>query len=460
MAIRIDTVQRFADELGKNPVVRVAKGALNKVYMDDVVIDPDVKVQRDFKFHLSPYKLPMTNQMRSGRCWIFTYTNMLKRKLMKRYNLPQTFLLSQKYIMFYDHLEKCNALLEVMYYMIHERGVPVHSLEFSSLRSGYLEDGGTWAFFTKLIHKYGIVPYEFYPDNRQSTFSTDFKDILEHQCYTQGTAIAAAKTRAEFERIKKECLQVCYNVLESFLGKPPTSFTWTYLDAKDRYHEVKKPFTPLSFVKKVITPVVNLDKFVVLINDPRNPYYRIYSVELLHNVVPDKFRDLAKVPTMVYFNVPLDIIKQAAYKSIRANIGVPFSADKTHNMFTDQSIFDTQNSWYKELLGVSFMRPRKFLFDNLTASPNHAMLFIGTNGPKGDWQVENSWGERNKDFPYLTMTDGWFDHYIGDVVVHESFLPKDIRGRYHKALKDPSKYVFYPFWDVFGSVAKHHGGQS
>ncbi|KAJ2056823.1 bleomycin hydrolase [Coemansia sp. S146] len=50
---------------------------------------------------------PITNQMSSGRCWIFAELNMLWQKMMKEYNLD-LLELSQPYLFFYDKLEKSN----------------------------------------------------------------------------------------------------------------------------------------------------------------------------------------------------------------------------------------------------------------------------------------------------------------------------------------------------------------
>src|SRR5687768_8398917 len=54
---------------------------------------------------------PITNQRRSGRCWLFASTNVFRVAIMKRYNL-ESFELSQAYLFYWDKLEKCNWFLE------------------------------------------------------------------------------------------------------------------------------------------------------------------------------------------------------------------------------------------------------------------------------------------------------------------------------------------------------------
>jgi aminopeptidase C len=80
------------------------------------------------------------------------------------------------------------------------------------------------------------------------------------------------------------------------------------------------------------------------------------------------------------------------------------------------------------------------------------MLFIGTNGPEGEWQVENSWGNENQKYPYLTMSDAWFGHYVGEIIVHKRYIPKALRDRY-RALHTQKRYTYLPFWDIFGTLA-------
>lgn len=450
MALELDQVGRYLANFRSSPNHRLAKSVLNNVNIDRLVNDPDVVVQREFKHTVMPHKLPLTDQYSSGRCWIFAFTNMLRRKMIKQYKLPEEFMLSQKYLLFFDHLEKCNALMEVMYFMVKHKGVDVYSLELTQLTSNYISDGGTWDFFVNLVLKYGLVPYETYPDNFQAANTTDLNDILSQHVRSNSTAIANAATEREFKRIKTDIMQACYNIIESFLGAPPSEFDWTYRDKANKYHN--KKYSPLQFYETVVKPTADLKKFMVLINDPRQPYNKLYSVELLHNVLPVTNTPLDELPSNLYFNVDLDIMKQAVHKSIMANMPVPFTADVNHYMFSSDARLDTGFN-YEDIVGVSFLKPRDALYQNLVTSPNHAMLFVGCNGEQGEWQVENSWGDMTATYPYLTMSKEWFDHYIGMVIVPKRIVPKHIVQQYETA-KATCKVRMYPFWDIFGTVAR------
>ncbi|MER3461705.1 MAG: aminopeptidase, partial [Armatimonadota bacterium] len=53
-----------------------------------------------------------TNQMRSGRCWLFAGLNTMRAQLIENLKLKPDFELSQAYLMFWDKLEKSNYFLE------------------------------------------------------------------------------------------------------------------------------------------------------------------------------------------------------------------------------------------------------------------------------------------------------------------------------------------------------------
>ena len=453
MALPEADVRKYASAFHKTTHHRLAKSVLNKVHIDTLASDPDATIQRGFSYTLDPPKIPLTDQKSSGRCWIFSFTNMIRRKLIKAHNLSPDFMLSQKYLLFYDHLEKCNALLEIMYFMSKHRGVKTASLEMSNLRESYVNDGGTWHAFVSLVEKYGLVPFDQYPDNGQAMETNTMGDFLSQFVSSHGVSIEKAASHADFLKIKHAALQSCYNMLEAFLGAPPVSVTLDFTDAKGNFHRsLHKPCTPQEYYMKYVHPVVDISQYIVLINDPRNPYHKMYSVELLHNVLPVTKVPLDKLPSNFFFNVPIDVLRDAVFKSIKGNMPVPFAADVKHYMQNTDSRMDTFVH-YEDLLGVSLLKPRKVLFENLISSPNHAMLFIGTNGNKGEWQVENSWGQENDKYPYLTMSDDWFEHYVGEIIVHRRFVPQQVKKQHDKEKKN-GKITFFPIWDVFGTLAK------
>ena len=462
VGIPMHKIAEFANTVNKDPNSRLVKSVLDKSLIDSVATDPDSPVQRVFKYLLTPNVLPLTNQQYSGRCWIFSFTNLIKRKMIGKYNLLPTFKLSQKFVLMYDHIEKCNTLLEILYFVMHKKNVPIASLEMLHLRSMYKGDGGTWDFFKNIVLKYGLVPYESYPDNMQSSHTHDLNEMLSDYICAQSPAIHAATTRAEFSKLKWDVLLNCYKMLESFLGAPPKTVTWRYSDNKGKVHECP-PCTPLEFYEKYIKNLVDVSQYVALINDPRQkyPYNRMYSVELLHNVLPADVADidLTRLPTNKYFNVKTSIMRAAIFKSIKANTAVPFAGDASKFLRHTESRLD-MDVHYNDFVPFDLIYPKKFLYENFISTNSHAMLFIGCNGEKDELQVENSWGKvmpatdvELPEYPYLTMSDAWFEHYVGEIYVHISHLDAATRKLYKQLSAKTSSYTFYPFYDVFGSVA-------
>jgi bleomycin hydrolase len=451
-ALHAKDVQKYSARLSKNPIHHIAKTALNKVGIDRLIVDGDEPISRVFKYRVKPLNIEIANQYSSGRCWIFSFTNLMRRKMMHKYNLPPTFKLSQKYLMFYDKLEKCNAYMECIYFMLTKKKLKHNSLEVAFMQKEAYKDGGTWGFFKELVLKYGVVPYEAYPDNEQAKSSAGMNDVLNQYLRSSISKIAANTNRDDFTTLKQQTLEECYAIIESFLGKPPTDFVWEYVTKKEKFVTSAK-LTPIDFYTKYVKPTVNVDDFVVLINDPRNEYYKLYSVELLHNVLPISEAKIAldRIPTNKLFNVPMEVMMTAVYNSIRSNTPVPFASDVSHLMNIDDSVMSAQDT-YKDLLGVQLVYPRKFLVSNNMTSPSHEMIFIACNGPSGEWQVENSWKQQNMDYKYLTMNNDWFTHYVCEVVVHKSYISTKLYKTY-STLVNNENYTWYALWDIFGRVA-------
>jgi len=436
---------------------RLAENVLSHTRIGDLVADSRAhRVPRTFDIRLDPaIVLPVADQRSSGRCWIFAFTALLRRSMVAHYGLDPSFQLSQKFVQIYDRLEKCNALLETYFFMRHRQGLGPQSLEMVSLRGNYLGDGGTWAFFVRIVAKYGIVPQEVYPENLQSGFTGDLRVLLGRYLLGLQTEAHQLVDRATFLRWKKKILRRCLRIMVAFWGAPPSEFVWARTTG-----EREATYTPRSFYENVVRPAVDPEAFVVLIHDPRHPFHRVHSVELSHNVLPDGTDDpsqtppdLARLPTNLYYNVPAEELAGLVLASLRANVAVPFAADVEMFMRAQASRMDLDLR-YADVLGFEPVSRKIHMYQNMVSGPNHAMLFVGASEPTKDptFQVENSWGAMNSAHPYLTMTGGWFDHYVGEIIVHRKFLPERWVRAYEAQIAR-SDILFYPFWDIFGQLA-------
>ena len=86
-------------------------------------------------------KTTCANQKRTGRCWIFAAVNMLRREVIEKQKLPESFEFSQSYVFFYDKLERMNYNLKLMM-QCHHDGVELSSRLVQHILREPFGDGG------------------------------------------------------------------------------------------------------------------------------------------------------------------------------------------------------------------------------------------------------------------------------------------------------------------------------
>ena len=91
---------------------RAIYNAISNNDINKLAVNTEARRQRpEYRFsHRVPSK-GITNQLSSGRCWLFTGLNVLRAQMMAANNLPEL-KLSQNYLFFYDQLEKSNLFLQ------------------------------------------------------------------------------------------------------------------------------------------------------------------------------------------------------------------------------------------------------------------------------------------------------------------------------------------------------------
>ena len=121
-------------------------------------------------------KLSITDQKRSGRCWLFAALNILRRSIIQKYDLAKDFELSQNYLLFWDKYERINYNLELI---ISTYDQPLDSREVQQILNNPCEDGGQWDMFTNLVRKYGVVPKHNYQESHHSSSTGDMRNIFK-----------------------------------------------------------------------------------------------------------------------------------------------------------------------------------------------------------------------------------------------------------------------------------------
>jgi bleomycin hydrolase len=388
----------------------------------------------------------ITNQKSSGRCWLFAALNVMRIETMREHNLKE-FEFSQNYLFFWDKLERSNYVLESIN-DASNNGHTVDSQMIQHLLSSPLGDGGQWDMVANLINKYGLVPKSVFPESRHSSYSREMNQILTRKIREYAKEIISNK-HTDFQLSKKKMLGEIYQLLVKFLGTPPSKFDWEYV-GKDGY-KIIKDLDPKSFYKNMVP--LDVDDYYSIIDDPRNEYNKLYSVQYLGNVVEGyKVR---------YLNLPIDRLKELAKNMLLDNKAVWFGCDVGKENLKSQCTMDLDILSYEEPLGVKFGLNKKDRIIYGESLMTHAMVLSGCNvidesnsvcNTKSQkvnrWEVENSWGDRGPAKGYCKMTDDWFSEYVYEVLIHKKYLSDkelDIINKKEYKILNP--------WDPMGALA-------
>jgi bleomycin hydrolase len=83
---------------------------------------------------------------------------------------------------------------------------------------------------------------------------------------------------------KTKMMEEIYGAMVIAFGSPPKPndlLEWTYVDKDQKFHRVK--MTPPEFYK---ASEFKAEEYFSLINDPRNEYNKLYTVDRLKNGIP------------------------------------------------------------------------------------------------------------------------------------------------------------------------------
>lgn len=285
-----------------------------------------------------------------------------------------------------------------------------------------------------------------------------------------------------------------WRVLCIHLGTPPTTFEWQYQD-KDKCTVNKGMMNPLQFAAEYIT--VPYEDYVCVVNDPRNPYMKQYSVEYLQSV--------AGGPPVTYLNVDVATMKDLTLKQLRAGLPVWMGCDVGKQLDRKGGVWDVEMFQYQALYGVKYgMDKRNRLLYSQTLM-THAMMFTGVNvvpdaaieaaaaadgsepascsteesaetnstttagkskkapkvvpnGRPTRWRVENSWGEAHGKKGFYCMNDCWFDEHMFEIACPRSMLTPEMLEAMHESVVP----TMLPAWDPMGSLARseYYSGSS
>jgi bleomycin hydrolase len=424
-----------------DPVRRVVQNAVTQVSVQNIANRREVVTEADHSFSIALDDWKVTNQKRSGRCWMFAALNLFRVGAMKKMKLKD-FEFSQNFTLFWDKLEKANYFLESIIGTA-DRQVDDRTVAF--LLAQPIVDGGQWHMLVSLVKKHGLVPKAAMPETESSGNTGAMNAVLVAKLRETARNLREMHARGagmqELRAAKEDALTVVHRILCIHLGTPPEGFVWQWKDKDGKFHRETR-MTPARFAEKYVT--VPLDEYVCLVNDPRphHSYGRTYSVEYLGNVVGGE--------PIIYLNVDVDAMKRATVRTLKDEEPVWFGCDVRKQMDGKLGLWDASLQDYESIYGTTFDLDKADRLQYGEARMTHAMLFTGVdlvNGKPRRWRVENSWGEDRGEKGFFLMNDSWFDEHMFEVAVRQKHLPAKLRRAVER------KPVMLPPWDPMGALA-------
>ena len=435
-AYKKDAAQQIAEQAVKNNGIHASSER------EHVVV-----TENNFVFSVDVDSEAVANQRQSGRCWMFSALNFLRFHMEKSLKLPKgSFQLSQNYNFFYDKLEKSNFFMENI---IKYAGSDLNDRRIDFLLATPQQDGGDFDPIVALVEKYGVVPEEAMPETAVTKNSSELDALLNRMlredAYALRKLVAEGKSEADIEEARKSMLSDIYRVLCVSFGEPPQTVDFVYRDTDKKYH-ADRGLTPLEFYKKYLGDV-KLDDCIGVINLPVEgmAYNKAYEIDMTGEVLGAKRR-------CRYVNVPIDVMKQATIKQLKAGEPVWFGCDVLQDSDFAKGIMSLNLYDVQKMMGLEFKLNKGERFQYNQSLPTHAMMIAGVDldedGNPIRWKVENSWGTTAHGKPvghqgYFIMDDSWFTEYNYEVAVRREYLPDDVVKAY-----DAEPEVL-PYWNTF-----------
>jgi bleomycin hydrolase len=396
--------------------------------IDDLARSRENAAALDTYFNIETASQSITNQQSSGRCWMFSGFNVLRSKYTHQHGDSLQLEFSEAYLFFYDQLEKANLMLQGV---IDNAGKPLDDQRVQFFFHYPLNDGGTFCGVADLTEKYGLVPREAMPESFASDNTSKARQLLSSKLREYGLQlrdmVAKNKSQASLNKAKVRMLAQIYHMLEMTIGTPPQRFTYTFRNKEGRPVGKAREFTPQTFYREVVGGSLN-GTFIMVMNDPRRPYYKTFEVELdRHTYDGHNWR---------YLNLPMDEIERLAIASLKDGRKLYSSYDVGKQLDRKRGFADTKNFDYEALFGTSFGMTKAQRIATFDSGSTHAMTLcavdVDEQGRARKWKVENSWGGDWGQKGCLIMTDRWFREYMFRLVVDKKYVSEKLLKDYEQ----------------------------
>ena len=487
---------------------KLAKNAVTSTRLENIIIDRDIAQSHNRIFsNVINVKTTPSDQKRSGRCWLFALSNLIRIKMIQEYKLPPDFEVSNSYLFFYDKLEKSNHFLHMI---LKYKNEPVNSRFNKFFLANPLSDGGNWNMILNLVNKYGIIPKDCFNETFHTENSLNIDLFLSNKLRDYAYLLRNLKNSNEIKVLIKKCLSEVYRILVIFIGEPPNKITWEYLE--NNKYKIIKDIEPLKFYKEYVP--INLNEYILLSHNPTQKEYTNFTINNFNNM-----KDGIEIN---YVNVNIEDIKNAIKKSLDDSEPLWFGCDVGKYLDKSFGILDTDLINYTTVFNTDIKLNKSNRLTYCTSDVTHAMLLRGydnqtiqkncksaipkiknmikqiehsegnkskeadkskeakklktkkksikqkgggkkkvnrkktrkkskpcingrqiTNKPVGKYLVENSWGKNDID-ENIVMTANYFEEYFYIVAVNKKYVSKKI---INVSKRRPKRLEV---WDPFG----------
>lgn len=376
----------------------------------------------DGYFSVETKKQNIQDQKSSGRCWMFSGMNVLRSDFALRTD-SLTLEYSHVYLAFWDQLEKANLFLQGV---IETAKKPIDDPKVRFFFKAPLNDGGTFCGIIDLADKYGLVPKEAMPETYSAENTSRMSRLISSKLREYGLQlrrmVAEGRKADAINAEKTKMLSTVYRMLALSLGEPVKTFSYAFKNKDGKAVTPLKTYTPQSFFKETVGESLD-GRYIMLMNDPRRPYYKTYEIEYDRHTYDGH--------NWKYLNLPMDEVAEVAVASLKAGHKMYSSYDVGKQLDRTRGYSDLDNYDYGTLFGVKFGMNKAERIDTYDSGSTHAMTLtavdLDANGKPVKWKVENSWGATNGHNGCIVMTGRWFNEYMFRLVVDTRFVSEKIR---------------------------------
>lgn len=424
--ISADMLQKIQQAQPSSVAEKALANAIASNSIDDLAKNGRALVGLDDHFSVTTPAQSIHNQKSSGRCWMFSGLNVLRSNFALAHKDGRKVEFSHAYLFFWDQLEKSNLMLQGV---IDCADKPLDDPRVQFFFRHPVSDGGTFCGVADLADKYGLVPMSVMPESYSANNTSRMGRLISSKLREYGLElrkmVADKKKPAAINRRKTEMLGVIYRMLSLTLGEPVKEFTYTFRDAKGNPVGEIRRFTPKEFYDVTVGHALN-GSFIMVMNDPRRPYYKTYEVDFDRHVYDGH--------NWKYLNLPMEEVAKLAIAALKDGRKL-YSSYDAGKQFDRKSGYSTLDNYdYATLFGTSFGMTKAERIATFDSGSTHAMTLsavdLDSAGKPVKWMVENSWGADSGHKGCVIMTNDWFNEYMFRLVVDKKYVGEKLLRDY------------------------------